>query len=149
MNCNKFRDIIITDYVDDELDAQGKQEIERHLQDCAACRAFAAAVSEMAVGPFRKSALEKPPAFLWTRIQSHLEQDRTNRGIKWLKVIVTLSMFLVMALAGNYLVSGMLSAVTQQETMAGPEVAQQLSLSEFKDMPNEQVEIAYNDIIGG
>lgn len=149
MNCSKFREIIITDYVDDQLDERGKQEIDRHLQSCAACRAFAAAVSEIAVDPLRKAKIEEPPAFLWTRIKSHLEQGHNSRGIKWLNVIVTSSMFLVMTLTGNYLVSGMLGPAMQQETVTGTEVARQLSLSEFKDMPNEQVETVYNNIIGG
>jgi len=149
MDCSKVRDIIITDYVDAELEEQRKQEIDRHLQSCAACRAFAAAVSKMAVDPLRKAEIEEPPAFLWTRIKSHLEPDHSRSGLKWFNVIVTLSMFLVMALTGNYLVSGMLGSATQQETVASAEVAQQLSLSEFNDIPNEQVETVYNDIIGG
>lgn len=149
MNCSKFRDIIITDYVDGELDEQGKQEIDRHLQSCAACRSFAAAVSKITVDSLRKAEMEEPPAFLWARIKSHLEQDSHHSGLKWLNVVVILSMFLLMALTGNYLVSGMLVATTQQETVASAEVAQQLSLSEFNDMPNEQVEIVYNNIIGG
>ncbi len=149
MNCSKFRDIIITDYIDDELDQQEKQEIDRHLQGCAACRSFAAAVSKITVDPLRKAEMEDPPAFLWTRIKSHLEQGHHRSELKWLNVIVTLAMFLIMVLTGNYLVSGMLDPATQPETMASAEVAQQLSLSEFNDMPNEQVEIVYNDIIGG
>jgi anti-sigma factor RsiW len=149
MKCNKYRDIIITDYADGELDEREKQEIDRHLQDCAACRAFAAAVSAVTIEPLRKTTPEEPPAFLWTRIQSRLEQEPARGGIKWLNLLATLSMFVVMALTGNYLVSGMLSPVTQQETVASVEVSQQLSLSEFNDMPNEQVEAVYNSIIGG
>ena len=149
MKCSKYRDIIITDYVDGELDEREKQEIDRHLQDCAACRAFAAAVSAVTLETLRKATPEEPPAFLWTRIQSRLEQEPARSGIKWLNVLATLSMFVVMALTGNYLVSGMLSSATQQETMASVEVSRQLSLSEFNDMPNEQVEAVYNSIIGG
>lgn len=149
MDCSKFRDIIITDYVDGELDEREKQEIDRHLQDCAACRSFAAAVSAVTIEPLRKTTPEEPPAFLWTRIQSRLEQDHSRSGLKWLQLLVTLSMFVVMALTGNYLVSGMLEPVTLQENVASAEVAQQLSLGEFNDMPNDQVETVYNDIIGG
>ena len=150
MKCNNFRDIIITDYVDGELDEQGKQEIGRHLQDCPACRAFAAAVRSMAVDPLRQTAPEETPPFLWTRIQSRLEQQvPQRRGIRWLNVVVTMSMFLVMTVAGNYLVSGMISSPAQQEIMASAEVSQQLSLTEFNDMPDEQVETIYNSIIGG
>ncbi|MDD5492988.1 MAG: zf-HC2 domain-containing protein [bacterium] len=149
MKCNKYRDIIITDYVDGELNEREKQEIDRHVRDCASCRAFAAAVSAVTIEPLRKTMPEEPPAFLWTRIQSRLEQDHTRSRIKWLSVLATLSMFIVMALTGNYLVSGMLSSTAQQETVASAEVVQQLSLSEFNDMPNEQVEAVYNSIIGG
>lgn len=149
MGCSKFRDIIITDYVDDELDEQGKQEINHHLQGCAACRAFAAAVLKIAVDPLRKAEITEPPAFLWTRIKSHLEQDHNRSGLKWLHALAPLSMFVVMTLAGNYLVSGMLGSTTPPETVASAEVTQQLSLSEFNDMPNEQVEAVYTNIIGG
>jgi anti-sigma factor RsiW len=149
MKCDKYRDIIITDYVDGELDERGKQEIDRHLRDCAACRAYAAAVSNLAVEPLRTTIPVEPPAFLWTRIRSHLEQEPVHGGLKWLNVVATFSMFVVMALAGNYLVSGMLGSPAQQEIVASAEVSQQLSLTEFNDMPDEQVETVYNSIIGG
>ncbi len=149
MKCNKCRDIIITDYVDGELNEQGKLEIDRHLQECDACRTFAAAVLKIAVYPLKQTALEEPPAFLWTRIKSRLEQEPNRSGIKWLNVLATLSMFVIMTLAGNYLVSGMLGPVAQQDTVASAEVTRQLSLSEFNDIPNEQVETVYNSIIGG
>lgn len=149
MRCNKFRDIIITDYVDGELDAQGQQEIERHLQECAGCREFAAAVSALSVTPLRETAPEEPPAFLWTRIQNRLGQDQQRKpGLKWLQVLTTSAMFLIMVLTGNYLVSGMLGTTNSQEIVASSEVYSELSLSEFNDIPNEQVETAYN-IIGG
>ncbi|MDD5131751.1 MAG: zf-HC2 domain-containing protein [bacterium] len=149
MNCHKFRDIIITDYIDGELAEQRKQEIDHHLRECPACRAFAAAVRSMAVDPLKETTLEEPPAFLWTRIQSRLEPAHSGRGTRWLNIAVTLSMFLAMTFTGNYLVSGMLGSATQQETIISAEVTQQLSLSEFNDMPNEQVEEVYNNIIGG
>ncbi|MDD5258764.1 MAG: zf-HC2 domain-containing protein [bacterium] len=149
MKCDKYRDIIITDYVDGELDEQGKQEIDRHLRDCSACRAYAAAVSNLTVEPLRKAMPVEPPAFLWTRIKSRLAQEPAHGGIKWLNTVATFSMFVVMALAGNYLVSGMLGSTAQQEIVASAEVSQQLSLTEFNDMPNEQVETVYNSIIGG
>ena len=150
MKCTKYRDIIITDYVDGELDEREKQEIDRHLQDCAACRAFTAAVSAVTIEPLRKTIPEEPPAFLWTRIQSRLEQGRhRNPGLKWLQILTTSVMFLGMVLTGNYLVSGMLGATTQPENMVRAEVSQQLSLTEFNDMPNEQVEAVYINILGG
>ncbi len=150
MKCNKFRDLIITDYVDGELDEQGKQEVERHLQGCAGCREFAAAVSTLALDPLRKTVSAEPPAFLWTRIQSRLEQDHQRKpGLKWLQVLATAAMFLVMALTGNYLVSGMVGTTNQQNVVASNELASQLSLTEFSDMPNEQVEAVYDNIIGG
>ncbi len=150
MKCNKFRDIIITDHVDGELDEQGKQELASHLQECAGCREFAAAVLAVAVDPLRKTTPEEPPAFLWTRLQSRLEQEQRNHsGLKWLQVLATSAMFLAMVLTGNYLVSGMVGTTNSQEVVASSEVASQLSLSEFNDMPNEQVETVYNNIIGG
>ncbi len=39
MNCNQIRDIIATDYIDNELDEGTLSMIEAHVRSCATCRA--------------------------------------------------------------------------------------------------------------
>ena len=38
--CDHFKDLILTDYIDGELDKKFSESLESHLLDCSDCRAF-------------------------------------------------------------------------------------------------------------
>ena len=164
MKCSKIRDIIITDYADNELDEKTRREIEQHLNNCAACRAFEQALLSTVVGPLKNAEVVNPPDVLWSRIKNNLEQGKYNNNFmsfgellsifrqRWVNMVFVTAMLLLMALAGNYFAAGIWSAVSQQSTVATAanlEIVDNFQLSAFNDMPNEQVEIVYNDVLGG
>lgn len=164
MNCKKIRDIVITDYIDNELDEKTRREIEQHLNNCADCRAFEKALLSTVVGPLKNAETVNPPDVLWSRIKNNLEQGKHNNNFmslgellsifrqRWVNTVFVTVMLLLMALAGNYFAAGIWSAVSQQSTVATAanlEIVDNFQLNTFNDMPNEQVEIVYNNVLGG
>ena len=161
MKCSKIRDIIITDYADNELDEKTRREIEQHLNNCAACRAFEQALLSTVVEPLKNAEVVNPPDVLWSRIKNNLEQGKYNNNFmsfgellsifrqRWVNMVFVTVMLLLMALAGNYFAAGIWSAVSQETTTDSVEIADNLELSNFNDMPTRQVEVAYNNVIGG
>lgn len=154
MKCNEVRDIVITDYVDGELDTGAKREIDLHLQGCASCRQFMEAVMAAAVAPLRGAQTAVPPPWLWQRIASGLERKPArHEGIlsllrpAWANALVMASMLAFSLFAGNYFARDIWSSpALSGETV---EMADSLGLNTLGDMPANQVETAYTAIVGG
>ncbi len=72
-NCEKFRDWIITLYVDDETDTAMRNEIDQHLKVCPECREFAQDVEKNLVHPFQNASTEEVPEHVWASIKEKLE----------------------------------------------------------------------------
>jgi hypothetical protein len=77
--CDHFKDLILTDYLDGELDKDSTGNLENHLLDCTECRAFLKEVKNNAViFPVSCSAnvLHQPvPGELWDAIKQNIEHD--------------------------------------------------------------------------
>ncbi len=82
MNCDEIRELLLTDYVDGELDAARKAEVRGHLQGCAACRRFERAVRETAIEPLKNAEKVQPPDAVWERIRQAViaGKDRRAKG---------------------------------------------------------------------
>ncbi|MHB9154955.1 MAG: anti-sigma factor family protein [Endomicrobiales bacterium] len=156
MNCEKIRDIILTDYIDNELDAAARKETEDHLGRCAGCRAFRDSVMA-AAAPFRKARQVPVPGTLWFSLREGLERERRREeaGILtllrrgWINAAAVAAMLIGTLLAGNYLARDIWAEQVSQSTAL--EVAGNLEMNVFNDMPNEQVETVYNsyEYLGG
>lgn len=70
--CKKFQDLILTDYVDNELDQKGRQEVEAHLVSCSACRLFEKRVKDKLSLPLREVKHEPLPDDLWPQIKEKI-----------------------------------------------------------------------------
>jgi len=75
MDCKECQDIIITDYLDREINAEKKKLVEAHLAECSACREYMIAVSKSAVEPFKKVEIVTPPLSVWRRIKEAIESE--------------------------------------------------------------------------
>jgi len=75
MKCNKVRDILLTDYIDGELDRETSSRVEEHLSGCAACRTFYETVKARTEAPFRDAEDIKPPEGLWERIEAEISRQ--------------------------------------------------------------------------
>ena len=72
MNCKKIQDLILTDYLDDQISEKEKRPIEEHLSHCRFCRDFAAAARKVGAGLFTNLDKVGPPEFVWRRIRENI-----------------------------------------------------------------------------
>lgn len=68
MNCDTTRELLITDYIDNELDPKRREAVKRHLAGCPGCSAFEAEVLKTAVRPFKGISQARPPRAVWENI---------------------------------------------------------------------------------
>jgi len=86
MDCNKIRELLLTDYVDNELGSGLKADVDSHLAACPLCAQFLKEVKSAARAPFENSPRATPPPEIWNRIQAEIEAGappRLPRG-RWL-----------------------------------------------------------------
>ncbi|MFH1622766.1 MAG: zf-HC2 domain-containing protein [Candidatus Omnitrophota bacterium] len=76
MNCEKFRDIILTDYLDGNISMERKIEVQEHLKQCFECRELEAATRKTAVEPFNLADKVVVPESLWQNIKADIEQEQ-------------------------------------------------------------------------
>jgi anti-sigma factor RsiW len=96
MNCADL-EILLCDYVDGTLGADGRAEVERHLAGCAKCAEMARDV-QAAVGFIGRTEPVEPPPELLTRIlfnlpSAHQAAARRPRGLRqflhtWLQPVL-------------------------------------------------------------
>ncbi len=81
--CEHFKDLILTDYLDGELDKNLAESLESHLLDCGDCRAFFKDVKNNASLPFQKVSQQPVPAELWSAIKQKIEnQDQAANPLE-------------------------------------------------------------------
>jgi len=69
MRCRKIRNLIITDYTDNEISPENRNLVDRHLKDCGRCREYKAVLTGSAVEPFRKIITVEPSDSVWRGIK--------------------------------------------------------------------------------
>lgn len=72
MNCSQCQELI-SDYIDGALEAGEEINVERHLRDCAACRALRDDLIQI-IHFSRRLPQRAPSNQLWPRIASQIEQ---------------------------------------------------------------------------
>ena len=76
MNCKRARELIVTDYLDKEIDTTVKDEVDKHLIGCRGCAKFAEAATSISDGLFRDAHHLKPPEYVWRRIRDAVENEK-------------------------------------------------------------------------
>ena len=75
--CKKFREFILTDYIDGQAGSRMVKQLEKHLHDCSACRELVKAVKDKTVMPFALARRQEVPPDLWSSIKGRIEQEQT------------------------------------------------------------------------
>lgn len=81
MNCERIQDLILTDYLDDQMDKSQKKYLEEHLSNCPQCMEFLQTVRKAAVEPLRNAEKLNPPASIWSNVEESIlaeQQGKTN-----------------------------------------------------------------------
>ncbi len=78
--CDYFKDLILADYIDGELDKDSVGNLESHLLDCSDCRVFLKEVKDNAVGPWKQARHQPVPVELWAAIRQSIEHENQAAG---------------------------------------------------------------------
>ena len=90
MNCRKIQGIILTDYMDGQLDDKHKRLIEEHLAHCHHCKEFAGIARERVVKPFINMEKQEVPAVIWDQVREEIvaRQEKAVSVLDFLKKLV-------------------------------------------------------------
>lgn len=73
--CKKIKDLILTDFVDGELDVSIKGKVDTHLLACSECRKFTQEVESQLVAPLQGVKRQPVPDHLWSLIKDRIESE--------------------------------------------------------------------------
>jgi anti-sigma factor RsiW len=83
MRCERIQELILTDYMDKELDEKLVREVDGHILSCAACREFKRVAEQKAVQPFKAvpstAASAQAPSYIWERVKREVAREGTGR----------------------------------------------------------------------
>jgi anti-sigma factor RsiW len=85
MKCKYFRDLIITDYIDQRLTPVRNQEVKEHLRDCSDCRRYLEAVQITGIEPFGDIKREEVPSQVWEGVKSVIYEKKKIKGLRGFK----------------------------------------------------------------
>ena len=82
MKCEQIQELLLTDYLDGQLDGNGLKSIEEHLSDCPGCREFLAAARKITVEPFSSSKkVFLSPEDVWQKIKQQIGRERPQPSV--------------------------------------------------------------------
>ncbi len=91
MDCKKIQDLIITDYLDRELEEPGRKQVDEHIKLCTACSEYKEKLLNAAQRPFEEVREVRPPEKIWEKIESALDAEERIQakqpGIGFLETI--------------------------------------------------------------
>ena len=73
--CDYFKELILTGFIDGQLDKNTAGSVESHLLDCRDCRAFFKEVKHTVVEPIKQVPSKLVPVELWDAIKQGIEQE--------------------------------------------------------------------------
>ena len=79
--CNKFREVLLTDYWDKEINNELRSRVESHLNACPECRQFAEEIRSHLERPFEHAVREKVPDRVWVAIKEEIENEKDYKDV--------------------------------------------------------------------
>jgi predicted anti-sigma-YlaC factor YlaD len=99
--CDYFKDFILTDYLDGELDKGLAHSVEIHLRDCSDCRAFLNEVKNNAAAPFQRVLPQPVPSELWEAVRQEIEYEPASPWMVFPRLVPVFASLVLMFLAGS------------------------------------------------
>lgn len=73
--CKRIQELILTDYLDDEIN---KESVDKHIASCKACREFLALAKKVTIEPLKNSKKNHlSQDVIWSRIQNEIKSEET------------------------------------------------------------------------
>lgn len=87
MRCKRVKELLITDYIDNELDLNLRREVEAHAYNCKGCKEYMILIREKAVSVLEGANSEIPPDDVWKNIKESITADKSKAciaGTRWI-----------------------------------------------------------------
>ena len=75
MKCEYVKELILTDYLDEQLGKEQKTQIEKHLTICKGCKEYELLTRTAVVEPFNNLKRHNPPEAAWHKIREQIEEE--------------------------------------------------------------------------
>ncbi len=75
MKCEYVKELILTDYLDGQLEKEQKVQIEKHLTICKGCKEYELLTRTAVVEPFDNLEKHSPPEATWNKIREQIEEE--------------------------------------------------------------------------
>ncbi len=75
MKCKYVKELILTDYLDEQLGKEQKTQIEKHLTICKGCKEYELLTRTAVVEPFNNLERYNPPEAAWHKIREQIEEE--------------------------------------------------------------------------
>ena len=75
MKCEDVKELILTDYLDEQLREEQKTQIEKHLAICRDCKEYELLTRAAVVEPFNNVERHNPPEAAWHKIREQIEEE--------------------------------------------------------------------------
>ena len=76
MKCNDWQDLILTDYLDDQMSKERTIQLEEHLSTCQECREFVAHARKAVIEPFENAEKAQPSEKVWHNIKDAIGEEQ-------------------------------------------------------------------------
>jgi len=90
MNCRKIQEIILTDYIDGQLDDKRKGAIEEHLAHCHHCQELAGIAREGVLKPFINVKKQEVPAIIWDQVREEIVARQERKVVTGTTFLINL-----------------------------------------------------------
>jgi len=75
MNCEHFKELILSDYIDNELRSEQEGAIKLHIKECSSCAKLYQDISELSEGSFKALERKRVPQIVWQNIERSLDES--------------------------------------------------------------------------
>jgi len=75
MKCEDVKELILTDYLDEQLGNEQEAQLEKHLAICRDCKEYELLTRTAVVEPFNNMERHNPPEAAWNKIREQIEED--------------------------------------------------------------------------
>ena len=79
ISCKKTQDLILTNYLDGEMDENGKNVIKEHLASCQKCEEFSITAKKVGNELFLDANRVNVPEYLWRRVRETILTEERER----------------------------------------------------------------------
>jgi len=76
MKCREWQDLILTDYLDDQMDKEQVARLEEHLSVCEECREFSTHARKAVIEPFTQAQKLEPSEKVWQNIKGAIAEEQ-------------------------------------------------------------------------